>query len=119
MRIWLISLLALLPLMGLPLSAATCGCDHAESAEAELVTVSCCQSMPECCVQTETDPAPKTPIYLLVTQSDSFGLTLFAVETLTEERALRRPQVGAICQRARPPPLLPSEQRCHLQSWLI
>lgn len=124
MRIFLFSILTLLSLMGLPLSAAECGCSchHPEGnlqSESGIHAVSCCQSLPaDCCVQ-HHNAAPKQPLFAVTPQSDSFSSTLATVATLIEERAMVRPQTGTSRQQARAPPLPPSEHRSRLQSWLI
>ena len=119
MRIFLYSLLAMLPLMGLPLSAADCSCHHGEDFEAGIHSVSCCQELPaDCCVQ-HRNAEPKQPLFAVAPFIDSFSIQLAVVTTLTEERTMLRPQAGIYTERARPPPLQSSEQRCRLQSWLI
>lgn len=119
MRIYLYSLLALLPLLGLPLSATACSCNHAESTDSGIHTVPCCQEMPaDCCVQQHQDQEPKPKVYMVAPQQDSSSAAPASISTLTGERAILRPQTGSFCNRARPPPLQASEHRCRIQSWL-
>ena len=120
MRFIFISMLALLPFLGISLKAASCLCVHDESVEYSIDAVPCCQELPEsCCVQTNQDPQPKAPLVSLAPQSDSFSSTLHAVTTLTEDRTILRPLAITYSQLARPPPLRSSEHRCQLQSWLL
>ncbi|CAA6678508.1 MULTISPECIES: hypothetical protein [unclassified Lentimonas] len=120
MRIFYISLLALLPFMGFSLNAAVCVCPQSESAQAGIDAVPCCQESPAtCCMQQNREPAPEQPLLSVVHKVDTFQLTLVALATLSDDRAILRPQAGLHAQRARPPPLPVSAQRCTLQSWLI
>jgi len=120
MRIYIYSLLALLPLLGLPLSATACGCNHTDDADAGLHSVSCCQDLAaSCCVQQHRETEPKQPLYMVAPQNDSLSVILAVVTTLTEERAIQSPHAGIVFQRARPPPLQRSEYRCRLQTWLV
>ena len=121
MRLLFYSLLALLPFMGLSLNAANaCECPHAERTTAEIEAVPCCQGAPmDCCVQHNRDPEPEQSLLGVVPALDSFQLTLVAVATVAEDRAILRPEAGLFAQRARPPPLPSSEHRCRLQSWLV
>ena len=106
MRFFLYGLLALLPLIGLPLSAAECSCQHTETAGFGIHAVSCCQDLPaDCCVQKDRDPGPKQPVHGLVQQSESIHVTLSPVARLSENRTPACPQIGAFSKRARPRPV--------------
>ena len=119
MRIFLFSLLALLPLFGLPLNAAACSCHHEENVSAGIHAVSCCEGLPaDCCVQ-HTNSEPKQPLFAIAPYIDSFSIDLTVSTTLTEQRTSVRPHTDIVCYQARPPPLESSEHRCRLQSWLI
>lgn len=120
MRFFVISLLALLSFMGLSVNAAVCICAHDTSAEQAIDAVPCCQDLPDrCCVKKDRDPQPKAPLAMVAPQADSLKLTLSAIATLTNDRALVRPHVSTYSQLARAPPPGPSTHRCQLQSWLL
>jgi hypothetical protein len=127
MRLLFYSLLALLPLIGLSLNAASaCGCPHAAGGAVatetvELEAVPCCQGAPmPCCVQHQRTVAPEPSLLGTLPSTDSLPRTLVAIATLAADRSIPRPTGALFVQQARSPPPLPVRaQRCRLQSWLI